>query len=168
MRQNRLLRPDKPWLHLLTAAPDEAADMVAALEAPPPHRLVVRRIRGSKCRTKSALFDEVTAALQFPEYFGDNWDAFEESLNDLEWLPGDSYILLITNSHHLLDKEPADQLHTFLKILEAAGKEWGQPVTGEWARPARPFHSVLQTTHEHEPALRERLKSAGVGFDELK
>jgi hypothetical protein len=40
--------------------------------------LTVRMTRGRKMRTVDGLFDEMAAALQFPCYFGANWDAFSE------------------------------------------------------------------------------------------
>lgn len=49
--------------------------------------LTVRTVRGSKMLTEDQLFTEVSAALQFPYYFGENWPAFDECLADLEWLP---------------------------------------------------------------------------------
>jgi RNAse (barnase) inhibitor barstar len=48
--------------------------------------LTVRTVRGHKMRSVDALFDEVSAALQFPSYFGENWPAFDECLSDMEWL----------------------------------------------------------------------------------
>ncbi|NGY75562.1 hypothetical protein F6Y02_01625 [Bacillus megaterium] len=49
--------------------------------------------------------DEWAAALQFPDYFGENWAAFDECLNDLDWLPADRYILFITDAHLILKKK---------------------------------------------------------------
>jgi RNAse (barnase) inhibitor barstar len=38
-------------------------------------------------RDKAALFDELDRRLQFPDYFGGNWDALWECICDLSWLP---------------------------------------------------------------------------------
>jgi hypothetical protein len=38
---------------------------------------------GRLCRTEAGFFDAVAAALEFPAYFGRNWDAFHECLGDL-------------------------------------------------------------------------------------
>jgi RNAse (barnase) inhibitor barstar len=43
--------------------------------------------------TKEALFDELYKCLEFPDYFGSNWDAVWECVRDLSWLP-DGPVLL--------------------------------------------------------------------------
>jgi RNAse (barnase) inhibitor barstar len=37
--------------------------------------------------SKKTLFATVADQLFFPDYFGGNWDAFDECLRDLSWLP---------------------------------------------------------------------------------
>ena len=92
-----------------------------------PDSTVSRLLRGHKARTTAALFDEFAAALQFPCYFGENWDAFDECITDLAWLPAEAYVFLIVRSIYLLDKEPGDRLQLFLEILQNAGEEWSNP-----------------------------------------
>jgi hypothetical protein len=55
--------------------------------------LTVRIVRGRKMRGYQGLFDEFSAALQFPWYFGENGNAFDECLADLSWLPPQSVAL---------------------------------------------------------------------------
>ena len=38
-------------------------------------------------QNKGALLNAVSDALCFPDYFGGNWDALEECIRDLSWLP---------------------------------------------------------------------------------
>ena len=38
--------------------------------------------------TKDAFLQRVSRALKFPDYFGMNWDAFEECLTDMSWNGG--------------------------------------------------------------------------------
>jgi RNAse (barnase) inhibitor barstar len=38
---------------------------------------------GSRIRSPSEFFDAVAAALDFPSYFGRNWDALDECLDDI-------------------------------------------------------------------------------------
>jgi hypothetical protein len=40
--------------------------------------------------TKEALLDELYKGLRLPEYFGENWDALDECIRDLSWLPAGS------------------------------------------------------------------------------
>ncbi|MBR0705334.1 barstar family protein [Bradyrhizobium liaoningense] len=37
--------------------------------------------------TKRALLTAIATQLSFPDYFGGNWDALEECIRDLSWLP---------------------------------------------------------------------------------
>lgn len=37
--------------------------------------------------TKAALLTELAQRLHFPDYFGMNWDALDECIHDLSWLP---------------------------------------------------------------------------------
>jgi len=166
MKHNRLLRPEGPWLHLLAGTEEAGRELLQELSRSGRH-VVGRVIRGQKCRTTPDFFNECAAALQFPSYFGENWDAFEECIADLEWLPGDAYVLLIINSSHLLDKEPAEQLHLLLQVLNQAGQEWGQLGGDSGPRPAKPFHVILQCRKEEEAGLRKKLQAAKVTFDSL-
>src|SRR5437660_10044025 len=128
-----LLRPKPPWLNLLVAPEPDACALLTAL----PDGTVSRLIRGHKARTTATLFDEFAAALQFPCYFGENWDAFDECLTDLAWLPGEAYVFGIVRTIRLQDEEPVEQFRRLLTILAAAGEEWSRPVAGPNPRPAR-------------------------------
>ena len=57
------------------------------LPASPPG-FVVRTVDGRRGRTKRALLDELARVLAFPAHFGRTWDALEDCLTDLGWLPG--------------------------------------------------------------------------------
>ncbi|WP_375389491.1 barstar family protein [uncultured Amnibacterium sp.] len=63
----------------------------------------VVRFDASGWRSESELFDAFVGALDFPSYFGRNWDAFEEVISDigsgdLSW-PQDATGLIITIEH---------------------------------------------------------------------
>lgn len=108
--------------------------------------LTARVVRGRKTRTLRGLFDEFAAALQFPLYFGENEDAFNECVAELETLPaGEGYVVTITEPDQVLADEDAAALGWLVRSLTSAAEEWAQPVElGEWwDRPAVPFHVVL-------------------------
>lgn len=84
---------------------------------------VVRLIRGSHAQSRRALFDEFAAALQFPCYFGENWNAFDECIADLEWLPGKAYFITIVDGPLVLREEPQD-LEVFARIMRNVSREW--------------------------------------------
>ena len=77
-------------------------------------------IDGNNCKTKQDLFDTFKTVLQFPDYFSNNWDSFEEVINDLK-LPKHT-MLLITFYKTLLKENKEDKL-IFLEIIKAANIE---------------------------------------------
>lgn len=108
--------------------------------------LTARVVRGRKMRTLRGLLDEFAAALQFPLYFGQNEDAFNEAIAELETLPtGEGYVVTITEPDQVLADEDAAALGWLARSLTSAAEEWAEPVDlGEWwDRPAVPFHVVL-------------------------
>jgi hypothetical protein len=53
-------------------------------------------------RRLSGLFDEFAAALQFPLCFGEDWEAFNERLVDMENMPaGKGYVVTIIDPEQL-------------------------------------------------------------------
>jgi hypothetical protein len=47
----------------------------------------------SNVTSKKTLFAVFATSLIFPDYFGENWDAFEECVRDLSWLPAGRVIV---------------------------------------------------------------------------
>ena len=137
-----------PWTSLLVVTGGQRAESLVR----PPTEFVLRIIQGAKCQTIAGLLTECARALDFPDYFGHNWDALEECLIDLEWLPAKGYILLITDAGCVLPDDE-EEYETFLEILRDAGEAWGSGQAGMGARRATPFH-VLFAVSEREKAKR--------------
>lgn len=74
----------------------DAAEL-SALRYRAPSGYVVRELRGPKMHTTMGVFDEFAAAFQFPYYFGENKDAFDECLRDLDDFVGEAagYVAVI-------------------------------------------------------------------------
>jgi hypothetical protein len=125
--------------------------------------LTVRVVRGRKMRDYVGLFDEFAAALQFPWYFGENGNAFDECIADLSWLPQQfGYVLVIVDPKQVL-VDVDDGLSWLVRSLSRAAKEWATPVeVGEWwDRSAVPFHVVLQCDVDEVAGVIERWAAAG-------
>ncbi|MFI9172102.1 barstar family protein [Streptomyces lincolnensis] len=75
-------------------------------------------VRGSRCRTTPDLFVEWAGALGFPDWFGHNWDAFEECLFTVSPLT-----VVVRDADQLLADEDPRQLSTLLAIVDTVGKE---------------------------------------------
>jgi hypothetical protein len=136
--------PKPPWV-LLSSCDADTLRVVAERQFP---RLFVARILGKRCRTKRGLFRAFAEALRFPDYFGGNWDAFEECISDLSWLKANGYLLIVSDAEMLLARNDEDY-KTFISIMTEAGKEWA-----ETARRPRAFHLVLATTSSLRTASR--------------
>ena len=108
--------------------------------------VVSRIIRGRRCSTSESLFQEFAAALQFPYYFGNNWDAFDECIADLSWLPADKYLLFCTDLDRILS-ENANDLNTFFILIKDAILEWSK--NNEF-RKASPFLIIFHCEKENE------------------
>jgi len=134
--QIHLCNATPPWSALLVVPRGTSASGVVKT----PHGYALRTIQGKKCRTPSGLFNEFARALAFPDYFGHNWDALEECLADLEWLPAKGYILLITDTQAVLP-EAEEDYDTLLEILDDAGEAWSKGHTAEGR--SAPFHVVF-------------------------
>lgn len=68
----------------------------------PPTGVELKIVEGPHCKTPANLCEEFARALRLSDYFGRNWDALEECLADLEWLPAKGYILLIIDARCVL------------------------------------------------------------------
>lgn len=127
--------------------------------------LMVRVVRGRKMRTSEALFDEFAAALQFPIYFGENWNAFNECISEPEdgtWDPGAGYVVVITEPHEVMADEECD-FRLLADSLNWAAEALGVPIErgAWWDRPAVPFHVVLAGDNQSLELASRRWANAG-------
>lgn len=77
----------------------------------------------ARVKDKVGFLTEVAKILQFPNYFGSNWDAFEDCLTDLSWLETKAHVLLIKGSEQFRLNAPTDAA-TACTVLKAAGAYW--------------------------------------------
>jgi hypothetical protein len=54
-------------------------------------------IEGHVVTSKAAFLRMAGAGMSFPAYYGQNWDAFEECITDLSWVPAKGYVLIYDN-----------------------------------------------------------------------
>ena len=66
------------------------------------------------------VFGVVAKSLNFPEWFGRNWDALEDCLSDLSWRQALGYVLLFRN-FEALDQ---DQLGILIDVLASSAEFW--------------------------------------------
>ena len=121
-----------------------APSVDAILDATRGSGLEVSRISLSGVTGKEALMDRFARALEFPRWFGGNWDALEDCLADLSWSNAAGHVLLIEGAGDL----PGDERGILLDILASAA--------ASWAERKRPFFAVFL---DGAPALPELYKS---------
>lgn len=67
--------------------------------------ILVAKIDGKKAKTLEKFYKIIGNELHFPDYFGENLDAFDEMINDLSWLEEDAVILIFTHLEAFLSQE---------------------------------------------------------------
>jgi len=80
----------------------------------------VAHIFGS-ASTKLELLDAIAAALNFPGYFGRNWDAFWDCICDLSWLDAHTIAMVHDDIPRAL---PKFELSTYVHTLAEAVVDW--------------------------------------------
>ena len=136
-------------------------DLAFISEIRPPWLLMTQRKITRRDVPDGLLLAEADAAvLQFPDYFGENYNALDDCITDLDWLLAEGYLFVIKNSASLMIEESDDDLGVLLRILDGAGKEWATPVKeDEWRdREVLPFHMILQISEDEMPDFQSRLE----------
>ena len=85
-----------------------------------PHDAETLVVRIVEVQGKNELLQQIGIFLKFPDYYGANWDALDECLNDLDWIAESTVVLLHDEMVNLLDED----LRTYLEILSGASGHW--------------------------------------------
>ena len=83
---------------------------------------------------KAQLLKNIASALNFPDWFGHNWDALEDCLTDLSWRDAPGHVLLIESPR------PGDDLGVLVDILRSSAEFWagrGKPFFAVFVDPER-------------------------------
>jgi RNAse (barnase) inhibitor barstar len=155
--------PDAPWCYF-ARAPLRTIDSFARYfdywHPIEDQQAVIRVIQGRHCETAESLFREWSAALQFPYYFGHNWDAFDECIQDLEWLPATCYIMFVTEVNLVLPQSPND-FDIYIRVLNWAHEQWKIPNRENMDEPTAPFTIVFHAEPESAEVALARIRAAG-------
>lgn len=125
---------------LTRAAPDGWESVHFAEQAPDGEALAAAGIRlatldGTSIESKDELMAAIAAALEFPDYFGGNWDALDESLRDLgSWLHDAGHVLAIADGESLWRRRP-ELAGMLVRAWTDAARHWGEQ--------GAPFHLVF-------------------------
>lgn len=93
--------------------------------------LYLARIALAPRTTKAALLQRLAEVLEFPPWFGGNWDALEDCLKDLSWLRAPGWLIVLEGSESLARAD----LRELTDVLAESARYWiGHD---------RPFYAVL-------------------------
>ncbi|MFC4908804.1 barstar family protein [Actinomadura gamaensis] len=79
---------------------------------------------GRQARDKDGFLTLCAEAFAFPDWFGRNWDALEDSLTDLSWAPAENgYLVFYESWAQLADADQAS-FRTALDVFAEAVASW--------------------------------------------
>lgn len=98
--------------------------------------------------TKRDLFTKLSGILQFPSYFGKNWDALDELYRDFSWIKDEEIVIV----HKNLSKLPLDDLRIYMSIIVNSLDFWNHylndPHTLLYVFPKSEERKVVDILHE--------------------
>jgi RNAse (barnase) inhibitor barstar len=101
-----------------------------AVQYPSP---LVKVLRGHRMGDTQSLFDEFDAVFQLPSYFGKNWSALDECMNDGDWFPVASrVIVVVVDSEQVLslDTDRGAAKTTLQSFFRRLVENWGSGTNG--------------------------------------
>lgn len=101
---------------------------------------------GAAIHDKASLLAAAKTAFAMPAYVGNNWDAFEEAINDLAWAPAAGYAIVYDEAGNLDDGDPA-AFRTLVDILDTAAENWGKE--------GKPFYALMRGAGRVDAPLRQ-------------
>lgn len=84
---------------------------------------LVANIDGTKIQNMDDFYAAFNEHFEFPDYFGENTEAFYELMNDLDWLEKSSFVICISNYDSMLSEDKDEKLMC-LEMLYQTALEW--------------------------------------------
>lgn len=147
-------------LHLIECEGEQVAEMAMKAAGNGSDDSVIV-LEGEQCKSVASLLKEFNEKFFFPDYFGFNFDALDECLNDLEWLEAEKYVVIIRDIDVVLSEDPG-AFNDFIRIMENTVNEWnqGRQYGAQYNHPT-PFDVIFHC--EDNLSVNEyRLKSGGI------
>ena len=94
--------------------------------------LALWRIDIGHVHDKQDFIGLVAKALAFPDWFGGNWDAFEDCLGDLSWHAAPGYVLLLEHGKHF-GAGHKQEFVTAVEVLDGVAQYWQGQSKPFWA-----------------------------------
>jgi hypothetical protein len=78
---------------------------------------------GNQVKNLDAFYKSCNEGFQFPDYFGENLEAFYELINDLDWLEKKGFYILIKNYDAWMSEDIEDKMMC-IEMLYQTAIEW--------------------------------------------
>ena len=116
----------RPGLYLI-GADEQLSSVLARLEQA---GWATARVDLTDAHDKEAVLAAFADSLQFPDWFGRNWDALEDMLRDLAWWPsGTRGRLVALRGGSVVTADGGAVRETLLDVLESAVTHWAATST---------------------------------------
>lgn len=80
-------------------------------------------LEGKSIEKKEQFLNHAATVMHFPDYFGNNWDAFEECITDFEWLDAAGYVIHFDHTDNFAAHHES-QLETVVELFQDAVDYW--------------------------------------------
>jgi RNAse (barnase) inhibitor barstar len=107
---------------------DGEAGLITAAEQ---NGYAVFRVDLADVNDKAGLLKAIGSAMDFPEWFGHNWDALLDCLADLGWQPAEGYVIILEHCDGIHGRAETDFVQ-MLQVFEAAANEWREQGFAFW------------------------------------
>lgn len=103
-------------------------DLLAAAEAA---GYACYRVDLGQVKDRDGLFQRVATALEFPGWFGHNWDALQDCLTDMSWQPAEGRVVILERCD-AFRADHGEDFTTTLQIFSAAADYWREENAPFW------------------------------------
>jgi RNAse (barnase) inhibitor barstar len=106
----------------------DKAQLMAAAKA---GGLAACRVDLTDAGDKEQMLSAIAKALDFPDWFGHNFDALADCLADMSWTPADGYLVLLEHCDGIHGKAEQDFVGA-LQIFDQAASDWREEGIPFW------------------------------------
>jgi len=82
------------------------------------------QLEGQGIHDKEQFLKHAATVFHFPEYFGNNWDAFADCLTDMSWHEAPGFVILYHHFDSLAMHSP-NEFETIMDIFKDSTAFWG-------------------------------------------
>jgi len=117
---DHLQRPNRFLMHIV---PHNTQDLASLGDAATSLGFAICCINGEKINSKESLLNAIARSMKFPSYFGKNWDALEDLINDLSWWDVKGFLLIFEQADSFAHSSISEFL-VFFEIFLNAIESW--------------------------------------------